>query len=332
MRGRRWRGSRAGLRERAGPSRGRYLRPGRGRDARASPSRTPPRPIRKLPSRSRGRSPRLAERCAPYEAELEEAREALRGLRREEEACVERLALEQRRLQDAGQRADAARERLAPAVFGAGVGEPFSLAEQARAQREIDQADGDARRAEAAIGRERDELARLRRAAVRKREGAEEAEATTAAATVRHAAGELPDVRLPGGQVSPPALAGTPFDPFSRSDFDRRLAAPAGADEEGAEPDGGRLKVPDPGESLADRLFGRDYIYPEEAAGTVLENGAGSGAAKALGRVLGIGAAKAAHPGSGSPPAAGSRHTRAPNAATPSTATSASPTTPCATG
>jgi hypothetical protein len=159
-----------------------------------------------------------------YEAELEDARTKVRGLRREEEACVDRLNLEGRRLQDAEGRAGEARGRLVPAALGAGVGEPFSLAEQAGAQRDLDSADADARRAEAAIEREREELGRLRRAAARERERIADVE-DTAAAAVRQAAGELPDVRLPTGETSPPALTGTPFDPSTRSDFDRRLAA-----------------------------------------------------------------------------------------------------------
>jgi len=59
----------------------------------------------------------------------------------------------------------------------------------------------------------------------------------------------------------------------------------------GVIPAGGRLKVPDPGESVADRLFGRDYVYPEDAT-QVLENGGGGALLRSLGRVL-VGGAKA---------------------------------------
>lgn len=56
------------------------------------------------------------------------------------------------------------------------------------------------------------------------------------------------------------------------------------------------LKVPDPGQALVSRLFGRDYVYPEQAANTVLENGAGSGAVKLVKGILKIG------PKEGEPP------------------------------
>ncbi len=176
-----------------------------------------------------------------YEGELADTRERVRALRREEEEeCVGRLELEQRRLEDAGRRIGAAGDRATRATLAGGLGDPFSLAAQAGAQRDLDQAEADARRAERGIARERDELDRLRREAVRERESVEEAE-RSAAAAVRQAAGDLPDVRLPTGEVSPPALTGTPFGPFTLSDFDRRVAAAAATTDTDEEDDDGSL-------------------------------------------------------------------------------------------
>lgn len=175
-----------------------------------------------------------------YEGELADARERVRALRREEEECVGRLELEQRRLEDAGQRIGAAGDRATRATLAGGLGDPFSLAAQASAQRDLDEAEADARRAERGIAREREELDRLRREAVRERKSVEEAE-RSAAAAVRQAAGELPDVRLPTGEVSPPALTGTPFGPFTLSDFDRRVAAAAATADTDEEDDDGSL-------------------------------------------------------------------------------------------
>jgi len=159
-----------------------------------------------------------------YEDELEQARKRVRGLRREEEECLQRLELEQRRVRDAAQRMGAAGDRATQATLAGGLGDPFSLADQANAQRDLEEAEADGRRAERAVQRERDELDRLRRKAARERERVKEAE-RSAAAAVRQAAGDLPDVRLPSGEASPPALAGTPFGPFAQSEFQRRVAA-----------------------------------------------------------------------------------------------------------
>jgi uncharacterized protein YukE len=175
-----------------------------------------------------------------YEGELEQARERVRGLRREEEECVQRLELEQRRVKDAAQRMGAAGDRATQATLAGGLGDPFSLADQANAQRDLEEAEADGRRAERAVQRERDELDRLRRKAARERERVEEAE-RSAAAAVRQAAGDLPDVRLPSGEVSPPALAGTPFGPFAPSEFQRRVAAAGPSADAGAEDDDGSL-------------------------------------------------------------------------------------------
>lgn len=62
------------------------------------------------------------------------------------------------------------------------------------------------------------------------------------------------------------------------------------------------LKVPDPAESLADRLFGRDYVLPEEAANVVLE--AGVNPTRLL-KVLGIGARGARRTRVSKPPGGG---------------------------
>lgn len=83
------------------------------------------------------------------------------------------------------------------------------------AHRDIEAAEADAGRAERAITREREELERLRRAAEREKEALEEAE-TAAAGDVRAAAAGVPEVALPGGIASPPAMAGTSAVPFSR--------------------------------------------------------------------------------------------------------------------
>ena len=53
----------------------------------------------------------------------------------------------------------------------------------------------------------------------------------------------------------------------------------------GAAPE--RLKVPDPGEALLDRLWGRDWVYPE-GCDLLLEASAGGSPPRATGRMLGV--------------------------------------------
>ncbi len=169
-------------------------------------------------ARARGALARYAER-------LDDARERIKRLQREEEDCVERLRLEKRRLEDALGRASEARTRLSNATFTVGLdATPFSMAEQARAVDQIEAAEADAQQAERAIAREREELKRLRDEAKQEREALEDAE-FAAAAAVRAAAGDLPDVRLANGAVAPSALAGTPFGPGLMSPAQRDLLA-----------------------------------------------------------------------------------------------------------
>jgi len=132
---------------------------------------------------------------------LRDAREQVRRLQVDEGDCVDRLALERRRLEDAQGRLSDARMRPSDATFEVGLDVTgFSLGEQAAAVDDIGVAEGDVRRAERAVEGEREELARLRRKASEEREDLEEAE-ESAAAAVRAAAGELPDVRLANGAV-----------------------------------------------------------------------------------------------------------------------------------
>lgn len=178
---------------------------------------------------------------ARYGERLGDARERIKRLQREEEECIERLRIEERRLEDAQGRAAEGRTRLSNATFTVGLdASPFSIAEQARAVDQIEAAEADAQRAELAIAREREELGRLREQAKQEREELEDAE-SAAAAAVRGAAGELPDVRLASGAVAPSALAGTPFGPGLMSPAQRDLLAAGRAAEGGGEDDGNAL-------------------------------------------------------------------------------------------
>jgi len=175
---------------------------------------------------------------ARYEARLRDARERIKRLRRDEEDCVDRLAIEQRRLEDARGRLSEARTSLSDATFDVGLDVTgFSLGKQAAAAKQIQAAEADLRRAERAVAGEREQLARLRKNATEERESLEQAE-DSAAAAVRAAAGELPDVRLASGAVSPPALAGTPFAPGLMSPAQRDLLM-AGRAAEGEEDNDG---------------------------------------------------------------------------------------------
>ncbi len=177
---------------------------------------------------------------ARYADRLAEAQRRIRELGRQEEDCIERLRLEQRRLTDAEGRASEARGRYLAAMLPSGL-DPTgsSMADQARAMDDISVAEGDARRAENAITREREELARLREQAKEEKEALEEAE-SAAAGEVRAAAGDLPDVTLAGGAVSPSPMAGTIFGPPGLTQWQQELQRAreeAPAEEESSEPD-----------------------------------------------------------------------------------------------
>lgn len=196
-----------------------------------------------------------------YGEVFEEGYERVKRLQREAEDCEERLEEAERRVRDASGRGQAARERATDAMLRSPLDGGLSLAQQASAQREAEDAEADRRRAQNEADAAREELERLKMKAEEEHEKIEEA-GREAGLAVEDAQRGLPAAEFP----SPPAAAG-------------------------GIPAGGRLKVPDPGESVADRLFGRDYVYPEDAI-QVLENGGGAALLRSLGRVL-VGGAKA---------------------------------------
>lgn len=135
--------------------------------------------------------------------------------------------------EEAGAAAPAACDRAAAAVrrYGEVFEEGYERVK--RLQREGE--DCEQLRAQNEADAAREELEHLKVKAGEEHEKIEEA-GREAGLAVEDARSELPAVEFP----SPPAAAG-------------------------GIPAGGRLKVPDPGESPLDRLFGRDYVYPEEA-------------------------------------------------------------------
>lgn len=170
-----------------------------------------------------------------YGEVFEEGYERVKRLQREAEDCEERLEDAERRVRDASGRGQAARERATDAMLRSPLDGGLSLAQQASAQREAEDAEADRRRAQNEADAAREELERLKMKAEEEHEKIEEA-GREAGLAVEDAQRGLPAAEFP----SPPAAAG-------------------------GIPAGGRLKVPDPGESVADRLFGRDYVYPEDA-------------------------------------------------------------------
>ncbi len=108
----------------------------------------------------------------------------------------------------------------------------------------------------------------------------------------QYASARRAPVRKLFAQAARPHLTGRPINPFAlQAQVSNVFKYEGLSDEVGAVPPGGRVKVPDPGESLLDRAFGRDYVYPEEAT-QVLLSGPGAG----LSKLLRIGASKPGAP------------------------------------
>jgi uncharacterized protein YukE len=163
-----------------------------------------------------------------YATVLEEIRQRIRELRREEEDCLERIRRWKDRLADAERRAADAAQRMMAAPLDFGLAGEGALAAQLQAQNDLAAAQDDAGVASRRIAEEQDELERLRDQAREARRRAEEAE-DRAAGRITSLAGELPDVQFPGGPASPSAFAGTPFaPPISPFAGDPRWAAAMG--------------------------------------------------------------------------------------------------------
>jgi len=155
-----------------------------------------------------------------YETALEDAKAKIRRLREQEDMAVARLQRAKRQLEDAqGRLGEAQGRMMGTPSLTAGLGEPGAMAAQVQAQNDADDAQGEIDAAQKQIDREREEIGELREDARRVREQLIEDE-QDAASAVRAAAGQLPDVQLPGGAASPSAYSGTifagPVSPFAR--------------------------------------------------------------------------------------------------------------------
>lgn len=190
-----------------------------------------------------------------YGHELADARDRVRELQRQGEECVQRIQAAELRAAAAAAREAAAHVRGFFAGLGSGA-DGGAAADSAA--RDADAARAEREQAQADADAARAQLHRLQQEAAREREQIAQA-AKAAAGKVRGANALLPAIRYP--QLAPSA----------------------------------RLKVPDPGESPLDRLFGRDYVYPEEAASVVLEASAGGAVVKTILRRV-LGAAKPGAP------------------------------------
>jgi len=149
-----------------------------------------------------------------YHAQLEHARDRIRALRQREQDAVERLRGARRKLADAKRRLQDAEQRAGAASLSigsmTGAPDPIGLAEQAAAQRDARDAQDDIDAAGRLIDRVQEEIRELRREAHRRHQDLIEDE-RGAAAQVRDAAAQLPDIQMPGGASSPSAYAGTAF-------------------------------------------------------------------------------------------------------------------------
>jgi CDI toxin RNase A-like protein len=206
--------------------------------------------------------------AATYADALDEAQDDARAAIDDARAAQDRIDRAQAELEEAQTAAAVAGLRIAAAntelAITSALGSPSASAESDRAQAIAD-ADAAADRAARARRELEDARADLERA---KKRGKRAMDAAKDAA--RAAAAAFGGITA----ASPIVNAGPPA---------------------GAEPPGGRAMVPDPAEAPLDRLFGRDYVLPEEAANVVLEMGYGS-AAKGLLKKIGIGASKAGPP------------------------------------